>query len=474
MPPLPPEPGLAGTTASETDAEAANARGGRRFLYPIAVILMIDGVLGPTLHYLEAGYFRVAGGVPAGIVGALMFVMLRRGAVHGATMLLIWASIVIPFGVALAYSGLRDNELVVLPVAAMASGFLLGERQAVWLALASFAGLTLLTIMHGIGHPFVPENTISGFFLVYVLAIIFGVVFGVHSTRSFKRQYQAVLDLSASLEQRVAERTLELEAALEKLRLTQNDLVQAGTLASLGSTVAGISHELNTPIGNALTVATSLQNRVREVRRAATEGTLRKSGLDEFLRAADEMSELIDRSVSRAADLVTSFKQVAIDQTSERRREFLLHELVSDIVATLRPGFKTRTITIDVTVPPGLVCDSYPGPLGQVLTNLIQNAVVHAFDEAPEGHIGITAEVNDKQIALAVSDNGKGMSAATLVHAFDPFFTTRLGQGGSGLGLSICHRLATSVLGGELSATSTPGSGSRFVLIFPQQAPGRL
>ena len=361
-----------------------------------------------------------------------------------------------------------------LPVAAMASGFLLGERQAVWLALASFAGLTLLTIMHGIGHPFVPENTISGFFLVYVLAIIFGVVFGVHSTRSFKRQYQAVLDLSASLEQRVAERTLELEAALEKLRLTQNDLVQAGTLASLGSTVAGISHELNTPIGNALTVATSLQNRVREVRRAATEGTLRKSGLDEFLRAADEMSELIDRSVSRAADLVTSFKQVAIDQTSERRREFLLHELVSDIVATLRPGFKTRTITIDVTVPPGLVCDSYPGPLGQVLTNLIQNAVVHAFDEAPEGHIGITAEVNDKQIALAVSDNGKGMSAATLVHAFDPFFTTRLGQGGSGLGLSICHRLATSVLGGELSATSTPGSGSRFVLIFPQQAPGRL
>jgi signal transduction histidine kinase len=196
--------------------------------------------------------------------------------------------------------------------------------------------------------------------------------------------------------------------------------------------------------------------------------------MTEFLSGAAEMASLATQSVTRAADLVASFKQVAVDQTSEQRRTFLLDRVVADNLAALRPSFGPLHVNLKQDIPDGIRCDSYPGPLGQVLTNLLQNAVVHGLEGKADGTVQITATVAADQVTLVVTDDGAGMEPKVLAHVFDPFFTTRLGKGGSGLGLSVSHRIATSVLGGSLSARSTAGSGSQFRLVFPLVAPAAI
>jgi signal transduction histidine kinase len=232
-----------------------------------------------------------------------------------------------------------------------------------------------------------------------------------------------------------------------------------------------VAHELNTPIGNALTSASTLQDRLQDITRSAADGQLRKSTLSDFLSDGSAIAELITRSCERAANLVSSFKQVAVDQTSEQRRQFDLRALVDDIVTTLRPTLKHLPWHITIEVPSGLHCDSYPGPLGQVISNLIQNAMLHAFTGRHQGNLRISASARSNgEIEMSFDDNGIGMSPAILARIFDPFFTTRLGSGGSGLGLSVSHNIAIGVLSGSLSARSHLGQGSSFILTFAAHA----
>ena len=281
--------------------------------------------------------------------------------------------------------------------------------------------------------------------------------------------------INHSLEVRVAERTAELTLALERLQATQAGLVQAENLASLGAMVAGIAHELNTPIGTAVTVVSTLQVRVAELHRLVTHDRLRRSNLTEFLADSEEMADLILRSLERAATQIRSFKQTSVDRTSEQRRQFKLQDLVHDVVLSTRPLLRQPYITIVQAVQEDVVCDTLAGPIGQVLTNLIQNASIHGFAGRDSGTITIAshqkATENGALIVLTVQDDGVGMSEHTRRHAFDPFFTTRLGQGGSGLGLSISHRLASVVLGGSLAIESTPNAGSCFTFCFLQTLP---
>lgn len=262
-----------------------------------------------------------------------------------------------------------------------------------------------------------------------------------------------------------------LELTLQDLRATQVQLIESAKLASLGQLVAGVAHELNTPIGNALITSNALEHEISELNAGIIGNVLRKSSLTSFVDHAIPMTELIARSCKRAAELISSFKQVATDQTSERRRHFKLHELVDDIMATLHPTLNTQALQINLQIPQDIVCDSYPGPLGQIITNLIQNAMIHAFEGRTRGQLDITAQVQDGQVDMQFTDNGNGMSAAVLSRIFEPFYTTRLGHGGSGLGLSISQNIAISVLGGSLKASSELGQGSCFHLRFPLVTP---
>ncbi|QTN29821.1 PAS domain-containing protein [Rhodoferax sp. AJA081-3] len=279
------------------------------------------------------------------------------------------------------------------------------------------------------------------------------------------------------LEKRVAERTEELSNMLALLKRSQEELVDSEKLASLGSLVAGVSHELNTPIGNVLMLSSTLQDRVAEFSDLVNGTELKRAELQRFLSFLGEVSALQVSTIRKAADLITSFKQVAVDQTSQRRRDFLLHDVVEDVLNTLGPTMKkSSAVQIRNAVPSNIGCDGFPGPLGQVITNLVQNSFTHGFTGGPDDAITLQATLDAASgwVHLQVMDNGVGMELGVVSRIFDPFFTTRLGQGGSGLGLAISHRIVTSLLGGKLTVESTPGQGSCFTVAFPAKAPTQL
>lgn len=307
------------------------------------------------------------------------------------------------------------------------------------------------------------------------------ILFSYFDTTERRRAREVMQELNTELEARVVRRTTELQGAndelsqtLSTLKLAKDQLVQSEKMAALGSLVAGVAHELNTPIGNGLTVASTLEHRVQAFQ-ATVAGGLRRSDLHNFLQDMQLASEILVRNLGRAAALVASFKQVAVDQTSSQRRSFNLQAVVGEILVTLNPALRKTACTVHTQIEPGITLDSYPGPLGQVLTNLINNAMLHGFGPEEQGKIDVLAWLNGSQhVVLEVRDSGRGIAPDNLQQVFDPFFTTRLGQGGSGLGLHIVHNLVNSVLGGRIEVNSQLGQGACFRMILPLQAPDRV
>ena len=294
-----------------------------------------------------------------------------------------------------------------------------------------------------------------------------------------RRNEQEVRQLNSRLEARVAERTEalssaneELQTTVEYLKATQKQLVRAEKLAALGRLVAGVAHELNTPLGNGLMAISTLRDKLKSMQHEFTGGSLRRSTLDDFLQHAQQGSDITERNLRRAAELVASFKQVAVDQTSSLRREFALDEVVNEVLLVLSPTTRKTPHQLRCQLAPNLRLDSYPGALVQVLGNLIENALIHAFDAAHPGEILIEARADGPgRVCLSVTDNGCGIADEHLGRIFDPFFTTRLGQGGSGLGLHVVHELVCNVLGGAIRTESRVGQGTRFELELPLVAP---
>lgn len=283
---------------------------------------------------------------------------------------------------------------------------------------------------------------------------------------------------AARLEALVEARTLELstakeaaEAALTQLRATQRQLVEAEKMASLGQLVAGVAHEINTPIGIAVTAASHLDEVSRSHGARLEAGKLSRQDLGQWQATVTEASRLISGSLERASTLVRSFKQVAVDQSSAQRRRFMLGEFLHEVQIALQPSFQRSTHQLTIECPPQLEMDSYPGALFQILTNLVSNAVLHAFGNRHDGLMQIRVALVAEQVHLHFRDDGAGMEAEVLSRAFDPFFTTRRGSGGSGLGLHLVHNLTTQLLGGRIEVHSTPGSGTEFVLELPRIAP---
>jgi PAS domain S-box-containing protein len=262
------------------------------------------------------------------------------------------------------------------------------------------------------------------------------------------------------------------EAALRNLRETQASLIEAEKLAALGRLVAGVAHEVNNPVGISLTVASALERKAAMFAAEVERGDLRRSSLNEFLRTSRDASAQLVSNLNRAAELIQSFKQVAADRNYSDQRTFDLADLTEQVVMSLRPGLRKHNLTLNVACEPNLIMNSYPGPYGQVLTNLFLNSVAHAFPDGRPGLIDIQARASGRDnVEIIFSDNGCGMSLDVRRRAFDPFFTTRRDQGGTGLGLHIVYSIVTSRLGGRLDLDSEPGGGTRIQIILPRLAP---
>jgi two-component system NtrC family sensor kinase len=278
--------------------------------------------------------------------------------------------------------------------------------------------------------------------------------------------YEANVELAA--------RAQDLSRSLADLRAAQTALVQREKMAALGDLVAGISHEVNTPLGVALTAVTHGLARVQDLVRDAESGQLTRGRLRAHGAETLEALGLAVQNLERSGALVRSFKQVAVDQASEEMRPVVLAELVADVLNSLRPMVRRARVSVEVEAPTGEPLDIAAGAFAQILTNLVQNACVHAYPAredaagAPDARrVRVHAEDLGGALRIAVADDGAGMEASVAARVFDPFFTTRRGSGGSGLGMHIVHNLVVHRFGGSIRVTSTPGAGTTFHLDLP-------
>lgn len=262
------------------------------------------------------------------------------------------------------------------------------------------------------------------------------------------------------------------EKALSELRIAQDNLIQSEKMASLGSLVAGISHEINTPIGSCITVASSISERTEHFQEVVDSGKIRRTDLVSFLDTIHEASDILNKSLSSAAELIQNFKQVAVDQTTSKRRRFDLERVINEIASTLQPAVKKTPHKLELDIHENIPMDSYPGPLGQVVTNIVNNALLHAFEKKEHGEIKITSHLtDDENVSLIISDNGCGIPQSHVKRIFDPFFTTKMGSGGTGLGLNVTYNIVTNLLGGNITVTSREDDGSTFTITLPRVAP---
>lgn len=276
---------------------------------------------------------------------------------------------------------------------------------------------------------------------------------------------------SDSLETTVSERTYALSTSLEQLQAAQAQLIESEKLAALGGLVAGVAHEVNTPLGVAVTAGSVLEESLDEIQKQFNEETLTAEELQQHIRTAQDSYKMLDSNIKRATKLIADFKMTAVDQLSEKRSEFNISEVIRALITSLHPETKKVAVTPDLECPNNLTMISLPGALTQVLSNLIVNSVRHAFDQTQSPKISIKIRLEQELILIDYHDNGIGVPEAIQQRIFEPFFTTKRGQGGSGLGLNIVYNLVTRKLLGRLEFSSTVGEGVIFKLILPATIP---
>ncbi|MBA6390514.1 MCP four helix bundle domain-containing protein [Colwellia sp. BRX10-3] len=284
-------------------------------------------------------------------------------------------------------------------------------------------------------------------------------------------------DLLQQLEIEGKDEITELSEAFNKmiasLYHTQSKLIQAEKLTSLGSLVAGVSHEINTPLGISITMGSTIKDNFQKFSTLLKTGKVRRTDLERLDKEIFECLNILLPSLDKAVILIQSFKQVAVDQTSESRRTFLLSDVVEEVVNTLHHKIKNTDIKFEYLIDKDIEMDSYPGHLGQIITNLFNNAIIHGFDSTNSGVISISAKQNNSSVIIKFEDNGKGISKESISKVFDPFYTTRLGEGGSGLGLNIIFNIVVSLMGGKIKVDSELGKNTCFTLDFPLISPQR-
>jgi signal transduction histidine kinase len=247
------------------------------------------------------------------------------------------------------------------------------------------------------------------------------------------------------------------------------ELVRTEKMAALGQLVAGVAHEVNTPLGVALTANSVVTEESVLLQKKLASGNIRRQELEDYLYKLIQAGRLLDHNLQRAAQLVANFKQVSVDRTADNQRRFNLALYLDELLESLSLMWRSQHIRLRVNCPGDIEMDSFPGTIGQIITNLTQNAIVHGFKDCASGEIILSCTNKEQWVEMLFADNGAGISSDNLERIFDPFFTTNRHQGGTGLGLHIVFNLITQKLGGSITVASTQGAGTRFTLLLPRQ-----
>ena len=278
---------------------------------------------------------------------------------------------------------------------------------------------------------------------------------------------QQLSEFNHHLERKIQQRTIELEESLAQLKETQATLVQSEKMVALGQLVAGIAHEINTPLGISITANSVMLENTKNMEKKLEQGGLTKQQLADFVKDQTDTGNMLQRNLMRSVDLIKSFKSVAVNQTNDSLLQCNISQLVNEILATVQTMFKAKDYSIRLDVPDDLQLVTYPGAWTQILTNLLMNSHVHGFEESLSGEILIKIETMPNQYRLIYQDNGKGIPEQILNKVFDPFVTTKRGKGGSGLGLNILFNLVFEKLGGAVKVENL-AQGCQFVIDCPR------
>ncbi len=304
--------------------------------------------------------------------------------------------------------------------------------------------------------------------------VVVGMVGTYDDITLLKETQQQLSRAKSELEVRVEERTeqlsssnLQLEQAIQDLKTTQNQLIEKEKMSALGRLVAGVAHEINTPLGIALTSSSLLASQSNDLESALLNGSISKTKFHEICSVINEGSELISNNLHRASELISNFKMVAVDQSYDNKRKIVLQHYIRDVVNAMTPKTKEKNIKVFVSGLDEVEIYTYPGSLSQILTNLIDNAVLHAFSNVDSGEINIQYAIVDQQIELIFEDDGEGIDEDMLSKIFEPFYTSKLGSGGTGLGLSIVYNIITQRLNGHIRCESQINKGTRFTVSIP-------
>ncbi len=295
------------------------------------------------------------------------------------------------------------------------------------------------------------------------------------SAMEIKGEKIAIAAIRDVTQQEIANQNLisakkEVEHAMTLLKDTTDSLVESEKQAATGQLVAGVAHEINTPIGICLSASTHLRSETLRSEKAYHEGDLSGDELEAYFSKSDEATRLINSNLERAAKQIQSFKQVAVDQSGGELRQFELKSYIDEILISLNSIIKKSKIAVEVNIDKSLVMETYPGALFQCISNLIINATIHAFDPGQEGILDISAKMmtGTDMVSIEIKDNGKGIDPENQKKIFDPFFTTRREAGGSGLGMSIVKKIVVHNLGGDITFVSKLGEGTIFAINIPQ------
>ena len=336
----------------------------------------------------------------------------------------------------------------------------------------SLACVPLVNQGRVLGLLYLENNLAAGVFTAARCQLLQFLAAQAAASLAISQLYHQLADHNRSLELRVDERTAALQQALDQLRRAQRQMVESEKLAALGGLVAGVAHEINTPVGIGVTAASALADATLEIQRAYADGRMSREDFDLYLERAQRASQILLTNLGRAVDLIQSFKQIAVDQSSEAPRSFRVREYLEQVLLSLQPERRRVAHRVEITGDPAIALHSHPGALAQILTNLVMNSLLHAW-RAPgpaPGTIHIDFSLHEQQFTLRYGDDGQGIHREHLGRIFEPFFTTRRDHGGSGLGLYIVYNITTQRLHGSITCDSAPGQGARFTLTIPARA----
>ncbi|MBU2923290.1 HAMP domain-containing sensor histidine kinase [Colwellia sp. 4_MG-2023] len=399
-----------------------------------------------------------------------VYFLAQRNKLELGTNILLLLLTVILLAFVWIYNGLRDEILFAFPALIMISLLKGSHRLAFFLYILVAINLLSIGYLNEMGyiHNETKESDIhSAILLIIILSFISYIAWLI--AVEIKQTNQALIDNKNELENRVKQRTIELEQSINNLKNTQEQLIQTEKMASLGRLVAGVAHEINTPIGITITASSHLEDATNDFYKLYQNDNITKKALVNYVETATASSKLLQSNLNRAADLIQGFKEVAIDQSNEEIREFKLKAYINDVLSSLRPKIARSGIQVNLNSPDDLVIKTSPGAIAQIITNLVINAITHAFEQEKGGTITINIEQKDQQINMQFKDSGCGIPTENLGKIFEPFFTTKRGQGGSGLGMHIVYNLVTQSLHGNITCSSNLGKGTCFHINFPRQ-----